>query len=58
LKTITRLVKKYEVKAATRKQWQSAIFYGFKVHRQLIDANGGLVVVDMDQRRIEFRPRL
>lgn len=56
LSTITRLVKNYEVGHSTRKQWQQAIFLGFRVHRLLVQHNGGRVKMDMDQRRIEFVP--
>jgi hypothetical protein len=56
LATITRLVSKYEVGRCTRKQWQRAIFLGFKVYRQLVANKGGRVEVDMDQRRIEYIP--
>lgn len=38
----------------TMKDWQNAILDGFKVWRQVRDANGGRIEVDLDAKSLRF----
>lgn len=48
LRTIKGMTARLEVKARSMGEWQKAIFLGFKVWRELLDNNGGRIVVDLD----------
>lgn len=54
LKQVQDMVKGYEVHSCPLWQWELAILDGFNVFRQLRDAGGGLVHVDLNQRTIQF----
>lgn len=54
LKQIHSMVQGYEVDACPLWQWERAILEGFRVFREMKDAGGGLVRVDMNKRTIAF----
>lgn len=54
LKQVREMVKGYEVYACPLWQWEKAILEGFKVFRELCDAGGGEVTVDMKAHSISF----
>lgn len=56
LKTIRRMVGGLEVRSCTAKQWQSAIYQGYAVFKELKKNNGGDVDVDLDKQKLEYRP--
>ncbi|MEQ1567181.1 MAG: nucleoside triphosphate pyrophosphohydrolase family protein [Myxococcota bacterium] len=53
LNTIRTMVKGLEVAERTERELQRAILEGFRVFRQIADANGGLVVVNTVERYID-----
>ncbi len=55
LKIVRRMVSGLEVKACTAKQWQSAIFQGYKVFLKLKHNCGGNVIVDLDRQKLEYK---
>ncbi|MHB1115170.1 hypothetical protein [Sideroxydans sp.] len=54
LKQVQDMVKGYEVQSCPLWQWELAILDGFNIFRQLRDAGGGFVHVDLNQRTIRF----
>jgi NTP pyrophosphatase (non-canonical NTP hydrolase) len=54
LKQVQDMVMGYEVQSCPLWQWELAILDGFNVFRQLRDAGGGFVHVDLNQRTIRF----
>jgi NTP pyrophosphatase (non-canonical NTP hydrolase) len=54
LKQVQDMVNGYEVHSCPLWQWELAILDGFNVFRQLRDAGGGFVHVDLNQRTIRF----
>ncbi|MBU9573945.1 nucleoside triphosphate pyrophosphohydrolase family protein [Burkholderia multivorans] len=56
LKQVREMVKGYEVYACPLWQWEKAILEGFKVFRELCEAGGGEVTVDMNAHTITFSP--
>ncbi|WP_432258790.1 nucleoside triphosphate pyrophosphohydrolase family protein [Cupriavidus sp. TMH.W2] len=54
LKQVREMVKGYEVYECPLWQWEKAILEGFKVFRELCQAEGGDVTVDMNDRSITF----
>jgi len=54
LKTVRNMVKKFEVRACTSRQWQHAIWSGCRAYEELVKNNGGVVELDLDERRIEY----
>lgn len=54
LKQVVDMVDGYEVADCPLWQWERAILDGFAVFRQLRDAEGGIVTVDMDKHSISF----
>lgn len=54
LRTIKGITAHLEVKDKTMKDWQNAILDGFKVWRQVRDANGGRIEVDLDAKSLRF----
>lgn len=56
LKQVHGMVEGYEVEVCPLWQWERAILEGFKVFRQLREAGGGIVTVDMDMHSITFAP--
>jgi NTP pyrophosphatase (non-canonical NTP hydrolase) len=54
LKQVSDMVKGYEVAQCPLWQWERAILDGFAVFRQLRDAGGGIVHVDMEAHTIRF----
>ena len=54
LKQVQDMVKGYEVHSCPLWQWECAILDGFNVFRQLRDAGGGIVHVDLNHRTIRF----
>ncbi len=56
LKTIQQFVKGYEVCVCTLNLWEKAILDGYKVFREVKKHNGGVVLGDLKQRTIRFKP--
>lgn len=56
LKQVREMVKGYEVYACPLWQWEKAILEGFKVFRELCQAEGGEVTVDMKAHTITLSP--
>lgn len=54
LKTIQSLVADREVSARSLLDWETAIFAGYEVWRELRDNRGGKVKVNLNKRKIEF----
>ena len=54
LRTIKDMTSHLEVKQCTTGEWEQAILQGFKVWRDVLSARGGRIVVDLDQRRIDY----
>ena len=54
LRTIKGITSHLEVKEKTMKDWRDAILTGFKVWRQVKDANGGHIQVDLDSKSLQF----
>jgi len=55
LKQVRDMVEGYEVAECPTWQWEKAILDGFKVFRQLQDAGGGVVDVDLIARTLTFQ---
>ncbi|MDH7912077.1 nucleoside triphosphate pyrophosphohydrolase family protein [Winogradskyella sp. SYSU M77433] len=51
---VQRLVKTLEVKECTAKQWETAILNSYKVFNELIENNGGRVLVSKKNRRLIY----
>ena len=49
LKTVASLASKFEIKDATLKQWQQAIWHACKIYGELVANKGGTVELDMDE---------
>jgi NTP pyrophosphatase (non-canonical NTP hydrolase) len=56
LKDIKRFVRGYEAEALPMWLWESAILQGYAVFRELQAARCGVVLTDLDQRRIWLEP--
>jgi len=58
LKAIRELVRGYEVDVLPLWQWEWAILEGFRIFREIKrpENRGGIVVADLNNRTIEFRP--
>ncbi|WP_404995383.1 nucleoside triphosphate pyrophosphohydrolase family protein [Cupriavidus pauculus] len=56
LKQVREMVKGYEVYQCPLWQWEKAILEGFEVFRQLCEAGGGDVTVNMTKHTITFSP--
>lgn len=54
-KTVALLTRGLEVSKRTYRQWQKAIVLGFRAHEQLVENSGGIIRLDMDVGRIEYR---
>lgn len=54
LRTINDMTSYLEVKRCTTGEWEQAILQGFKVWRAVLATRGGRIVVDLDQRRIDY----
>jgi NTP pyrophosphatase (non-canonical NTP hydrolase) len=54
LKTIASLASKFEVRDATLKQWQKAIWHACLIYRELVDNGGGTVELDLEEPRITY----
>lgn len=57
LKQVVDMVDGYEVADCPLWQWERAILDGFKVFRQLVEAGGGIVRVDLVKRTLEFEKK-
>lgn len=57
LKTVGQFVRGYEVEACPLKLWEDAILQGYSVFRQVRANEGGIVVGDRVNRRIEYKAR-
>lgn len=55
LKQVVDMVEGYEVSACPMWQWERAILDGFRVFRELRDARGGTVEVDLIERTLKFK---
>lgn len=56
LKTVKEFVEGFEVEAVPLWQWETAILDGYRVFRALRDGGGGLVTLDLVQRRLAYVP--
>ena len=56
LKVVQQFVRGYEVENCPLKLWEQAILEGYKVFRQVLDNNGGIVVGDRESRTITYKP--
>ena len=56
LKDVIRFVRGYEAEKLPMWLWESAILQGYAVFRKLQQARSGVVLTDMEQRRIWFEP--
>jgi NTP pyrophosphatase (non-canonical NTP hydrolase) len=56
LKTIAQMVKGYEVDIRAPWMWEHAILEGFRVFRLLRTHRGGVVIADLERRRLSFEP--
>lgn len=54
LKLVQRMVKTLEVKECTAKQWEITILNSFQVFNELIENNGGRVMVSKKNRRLTY----
>jgi NTP pyrophosphatase (non-canonical NTP hydrolase) len=54
LKTVRSLASGLEIKKCTPKLWEQAILEGFKVFNKLLENEGGKVLVDLDNKKIEY----
>ena len=54
LRTIKGITSYLEVKEKTMKDWRDAILAGFRVWRQVRDANGGRIEVDLNEKTLRF----
>lgn len=54
LKLVQRLVNTLEVKSCSAKQWETAILNSYKVFNDLIENNGGRVMVSKKNRRLIY----
>jgi NTP pyrophosphatase (non-canonical NTP hydrolase) len=54
LTTIRTLLRGFEVRACTEKEWESAIINAAEVLRQLVENGGGWVEANRDERRIKY----
>ncbi len=56
LKTIQGLVSDREVQVCSLYEWQKAILAGYRVWRQVWQNKGGVVVGDLVERSLDYRP--
>jgi NTP pyrophosphatase (non-canonical NTP hydrolase) len=56
LKAVQRLVVGFEVESVNLWEWQEAILQGFAVFRALREHQGGVVIADLNNHTIAFRP--
>lgn len=54
LRTVKGVSSLLEVKERSMREWQSAILKGFEVWRQVRDAGGGRILVDLDNRELRY----
>jgi NTP pyrophosphatase (non-canonical NTP hydrolase) len=54
LRTIKSMTSHLEVSRASAADWEHAILRGFKVWRAVVDTNGGIISVDLDNRTLAF----
>jgi NTP pyrophosphatase (non-canonical NTP hydrolase) len=54
LKSIRVLTAKFEVSVCTAGEWEAAILMGYRIWKEVEEARGGNVEVDLDQRCIRF----
>jgi len=57
LRTIKDMTSHLEVKQCTTGEWERAILQGFNVWRAIVEGHGGRILVDLDQRRLEYMDR-
>lgn len=55
--SIQKLVSGLEVKSRSISDWKMAIFEGYKIFRLLRENKGGIVEIDLNLRKIEFRSK-
>lgn len=56
LKTVRQFVRGYEVEECPLRLWEMAILEGYKVFREVLKNNGGIVIGDLDSRTIDYSP--
>jgi NTP pyrophosphatase (non-canonical NTP hydrolase) len=54
LRTIRSMTSHLEIRAASAADWAQAIFEGFKVWRDVVANKGGDIIVDLDNRSIQY----
>ncbi len=55
LKTVQQFVRGYEVEKCPLKLWENAILEGYKVFRQVLNNNGGIIIGDRKSRTIKYK---
>jgi NTP pyrophosphatase (non-canonical NTP hydrolase) len=55
LRTIQNMTGHLEVRRCTTGDWEQAILQGFSVWREVVQKAGGQLLIDLDQRKIEYR---
>ncbi len=56
LKNVQKFVKGYEVEQSPLYMWERAILDGYAVFREVLKNNGGIVIGDLDNRTISYKP--
>ncbi len=56
LKTLQQFVRGYEVQECPLRLWEMAILEGYRVFRQVLKNDGGIVIGDRKSRTIKYRP--
>jgi NTP pyrophosphatase (non-canonical NTP hydrolase) len=54
LRTIQQMTAHLEVRSCTTGDWEQAILQGFAVWRRIVKTSGGRLLMDLDQRTIEY----
>ncbi len=54
LKMIDRITRNLEISEATFEQWENAILNGYEIFRQVRDNKGGYILIDMDNKQMEY----
>jgi hypothetical protein len=56
LDIVKEMASNYEVARCRQSAWREAIYQGFAAYAQLVKNNGGVLVVDLDQRTLTYSP--
>lgn len=58
VKFLHELVRGLEVQKNNAKEWEDAIFEGARIFHALVEERQGTVIVDMEARKLDFRPEV